>query len=264
MNGVSCILASSDRSERSECSLPWSHLAGLQTVYLQEPKTSTCKLPMSHLLRWLPRKRTLLERCFCSGIISLGSEWILKGHFSCKGQWPSSTWKQCEWLRTQPKFTWPEGKRLPWALHLCPVTHWGICWNSIQTLKPVGGIWLSQKLPCSSGDVGGGLMASWVDGPKHRRLSQCGNQFLWYVPGIPQSPSRTSMPGHKIAMSNRGEIAQCPLAYANSRNSAAPQEDTGVQVRCSMLLMDWAAGPPRNSHPLAMASRQTSTDAFPL
>lgn len=33
-NGISCVLASSSRSERSECLLPCSHLADLQTMQL--------------------------------------------------------------------------------------------------------------------------------------------------------------------------------------------------------------------------------------
>lgn len=73
-NGIFCILALSDRSKRTECLLPGSHLSDLQTMHLQE-MISICKLPVSHLLRWLPRKHALLvTRCFHHGIVSLGLE----------------------------------------------------------------------------------------------------------------------------------------------------------------------------------------------
>lgn len=94
-------------------------------------------------------------------------------------------------------------------------------------------------------------------------LSLNGNQFLGGTPRIPQNPSTTSLPCHKIAKCNRGAIARCPPAYTNSRNSGALQEDVGALVRCPVLLMDGAAGPQWSPHPCTMASRQTSTNASP-
>lgn len=154
---------------------------------------------------------------------------------------------------------------LPSASSLAPCT---------TTRKRVGGIWLGWPvgwaLLLSSGDRWPAEVhpptqpAGWAEGPEHRRLSRHGSRFLQHTPGIPQNPSRTSVPGRKRAMCNQGGIAQCPPAYTNSHNSGAPWEVAGAQVRCPMLLMDRAAGPPQSSHPLAMAGLQTSTDASSL